>query len=92
MASVPVNCGSFCKASDAFALKIAPTDSAAAAPGVGHFSCPARGTPSDSLPVTVIDMGSAALTVSERDRHWALLGFKTIALPLQLRGAHAQSR
>lgn len=65
VASVPFDC-SQCKVADAFALKIAPADAAAAAlfPALVTFPVQAVGTPSSSQPVTIIDMGSAALTVS----------------------------
>jgi Beta-propeller repeat/Abnormal spindle-like microcephaly-assoc'd, ASPM-SPD-2-Hydin len=64
-APAPLGC-SACKVADAFALKIAPTDAAAAAlfPALVTFPVQAVGTPSTAVPVTIIDMGSTALAVS----------------------------
>ncbi len=55
-----------CTTSDAFIWKIAPTDAPAAALNPAQLSFPAQaiGTPSSMQTVTVVDLGSAALAVS----------------------------
>jgi hypothetical protein len=55
-----------CAVSDGFVMKIAPTDAPAAAliPDLLEFDTQATGTSSASQPVTIIDMGSTALSVS----------------------------
>jgi hypothetical protein len=62
------NCtNSICSSTNAFLLKISPTDAPAAAlsPALLTFdSAQQVGTPSAAQPVTIIDMGSAPLTVT----------------------------
>ena len=55
-----------CSSSNAFLMKIAPTDAPAAALSPALLSFPAQevGSASAPQPVTVVDLGSAALTVS----------------------------
>jgi len=55
-----------CSSTNAFLMKISPTDAPAAALTPALLSFPAQqvGTPSASQPVTVVDLGSASLTVS----------------------------
>jgi hypothetical protein len=56
-----------CSSTNAFLMKISPTDAPAAAltPALLGFPAQQVGTPSASQPVTVVDLGSAALTVSD---------------------------
>jgi Beta-propeller repeat/Abnormal spindle-like microcephaly-assoc'd, ASPM-SPD-2-Hydin len=64
---VEVDCaGIQCESTDAFVLKIAPTDAPAAAldPAQLVFPVQAPGTTSDPQTVTITNMGSASLTVS----------------------------
>jgi hypothetical protein len=61
------NCpNSICSSTNAFLLKISPTDAPAAAlsPAQLFYSAQQVGTPSAAQPVTIIDMGSAPLAVS----------------------------
>lgn len=61
------NClDAICSSTNAFLLKISPTDAPAAAlsPAQLFYSAQQVGTPSAAQPVTIIDMGSAPLAVS----------------------------